>query len=146
MIRLFLIAILGVGLTVTSAAAGDPIYPDVPKPLFGKPHPEGNLFMRVNHMKLLLHTRDLTMREGERDVKYSLAECLTCHAVNGPDAQPVSIKSDQHFCRVCHDYAAVKIDCFQCHNSKPAKETQAWIRPERADDSAIASYLKEAGQ
>jgi hypothetical protein len=25
-----------------------------------------------------------------------------------------------HFCQSCHNYAAVKIDCFECHSSKPA--------------------------
>ncbi|OUS05816.1 hypothetical protein A9Q96_10750 [Rhodobacterales bacterium 52_120_T64] len=85
----------------------------------GEAHPEGNEYWRVNHMDLLRHDRDLTMREGIRDTDASIAECVTCHAVNGLDAKPVTVKSEDHFCRVCHDYAAVKIDCFQCHNSIP---------------------------
>ena len=76
-------------------------------------------FMRRNHMDLLQHQRDETMKEGIRDKPYSLKECLSCHAVNGPDAMPVTVSSPQHFCRSCHDYAAVSIDCFQCHASRP---------------------------
>ena len=76
-------------------------------------------FMRRNHMDLLKHQRVETMKEGIRDKPYSLKECLSCHAVNGPDAIPVTVASPQHFCRSCHDYAAVSIDCFQCHASRP---------------------------
>ena len=76
-------------------------------------------FMRRNHMDLLEHQRDETMKEGIRGKPYSLKECLSCHAVNGPDAIPVTVSSPQHFCRSCHDYSAVSIDCFQCHASRP---------------------------
>jgi len=76
-------------------------------------------FMRRNHMSLLDHQRDKTMHEGIRSKQYSLKECISCHAVDGPDAVPVTVSSPQHFCRSCHDYAAVSIDCFQCHASRP---------------------------
>lgn len=76
-------------------------------------------FMRRNHMSLLTHQRDETMREGIRGKAHSLKECINCHVVNGPDAVPVTASSPDHFCRACHDYAAVKIDCFQCHASRP---------------------------
>jgi hypothetical protein len=76
-------------------------------------------FMRRNHMTMLRHQRDETMREGIRGKQYSLMECVSCHAVTGPDAMPVTVDSPEHFCRACHDYAAVSIDCFQCHASRP---------------------------
>jgi len=76
-------------------------------------------FMRRNHMNLLKHQRNETMREGIRSEQYSLQECISCHAVSGPDAAPVTVASPDHFCRSCHDYAAVKVDCFQCHASRP---------------------------
>ena len=76
-------------------------------------------FMRRNHMNLLKHQRDETMLKGVRDKQYSLKECISCHAVMGPDAVPLTIASPQHFCRSCHDYAAVSVDCFQCHASRP---------------------------
>ena len=76
-------------------------------------------FMRRNHMSLLNHQRDKTMHEGIRSKQHSLRECISCHAVTGPDAMPVTVSSPRHFCRSCHDYAAVNIDCFQCHASRP---------------------------
>jgi hypothetical protein len=76
-------------------------------------------FMRRNHMTMLMHQRDSTVRQGVRSKLFSLSECVACHAVSGPDQQPVSIASPDHFCRACHDYAAVQIDCFQCHASRP---------------------------
>ena len=76
-------------------------------------------FMRRNHMELLKHQRDETVLDGERSEQYSLKECLDCHAVAGPDAKPVTFTDSSHFCRSCHDYAAVSIDCFQCHASRP---------------------------
>ena len=76
-------------------------------------------FMRRNHMNMLKHQRDETMLLGIRAEQYSLKECVACHAVAGPDEMPVTVTSEKHFCRSCHDYAAVKIDCFQCHASRP---------------------------
>ncbi|MGD9021681.1 MAG: hypothetical protein PVF46_07775 [Lysobacterales bacterium] len=76
-------------------------------------------FMRRNHMDLLKHQRDETMQDGVRGNPYSLRECLDCHVVMGADALPVTAGDPQHFCRSCHDYAAVSIDCFGCHASRP---------------------------
>lgn len=76
-------------------------------------------FMRRNHMELLKHQRDETTLRGVRDEQFSLKECLSCHAVYGPDAVAVTVADPGHFCRSCHDYAAVSIDCFQCHASRP---------------------------
>lgn len=126
--------------TVDGASAGA-LYPEVPKAV-GAAHPEGNAFMRINHMRLLRHDRDEVMRLGNRDTQYSLAECVACHAVKGPDALPISVKEEGHFCRSCHVYAAVKIDCFQCHNSKPdAGFTALLMQTPAASESDIAAYL-----
>ncbi len=70
-------------------------------------------------MDYLNHDRDATTRLGDRDVDFSLKSCIDCHAVRGPDASFVTVESDAHFCRACHVYVAVKIDCFECHNSVP---------------------------
>lgn len=84
-------------------------------------------FMRRNHMDLLKHQRDETMQDGVRGNPYSLRECLDCHVVMGADAMPVTAQDPQHFCRSCHDYAAVKIDCFGCHASRPeVAESHTW--------------------
>ncbi len=147
--RLFATFLLLIGLIGSMAQAGEDatssLYPVIPKAA-GAPHPEGNDFMRINHKNLLKHDRDLTMRLGDREVKYSLKECIACHAVNGPDAQPVSVKSEKHFCRVCHDYAAVKVDCFQCHNSKPDPDLVKQLTMLPVKDRELAEYLEGASQ
>jgi [DsrC]-trisulfide reductase subunit J len=79
-------------------------------------------FMRRNHMTLLRQQRDETVHKGIRSKRHSLKECVACHAVPGPDGMPLTVASPKHFCRSCHDYAAVKIDCFQCHASRPDQE------------------------
>ena len=96
---------------------------DVPRPDIARGQGESCVadtdFMRRNHMTLLKHQRDDTMLKGVRGNPYSLKDCVSCHAVNGADAMPVTVASPEHFCRSCHDYAAVSIDCFQCHASRP---------------------------
>lgn len=105
------------------AAQEDSLASGVPMPVIpmgqGDTCVEDTDFMRRNHMDMLKHQRDETMLKGVRDEQYSLKECIACHAVNGPDSKPVTGSSPQHFCRSCHDYAAVSIDCFQCHASRP---------------------------
>jgi len=109
-----------------------PIFADVPKPAI--PQAKGDKciadtdYMRRNHMDLLLHQRDLTMHEGIRVREKSLKNCLTCHAVYNKQKQAVSYKDKRHFCNSCHSYAAVKIDCFECHTSTPmAKDKNSGI-------------------
>ena len=94
------------------------VIPQIPKALAAaeKGHAE---LMRRNHMDLMIHKRDQTVHEGIRSENYSLKACISCHAVLSEDKKPVSVASPKHFCRTCHDYAAVKVDCFQCHTSKP---------------------------
>jgi len=72
-------------------------------------------WMRKNHMDLLKHQRDETMRKGIRDEKYSLKNCIECHASTKDDSV---IARDDSFCVACHRYEAVKIDCFECHSGK----------------------------
>lgn len=125
--------------------AGNPLYPSVPAAT-GEPHPEGNEFMRRNHMKMLLHDRDLTMHDGVRPANASLKGCFECHATRDETGQAVSFEDDRHFCRVCHDYVAVKVDCFTCHRSTPeegADRSQAAIRLKRPDRDELASYLRD---
>ena len=103
-------------------------------------------FMRENHMKLLSHDRDETVLFGDRTVKHSLKQCIECHAVNGADARPVDIQNGKHFCRVCHDYAAVKVDCFQCHNSKPDARKQVTSDHDESIWNDLAAYLSKVKQ
>lgn len=103
-------------------AVADTPLPNIPKAVKGEQCVEDTDFMRKNHMELLLHQRDDTMHEGIRTKKHSLNECLVCHAVKGEDNRPVTVADPRHFCSTCHQYAAVKVDCFQCHSSTPAVE------------------------
>ena len=106
------------------AATGRVPYPDIARGQ-GENCVEDTEFMRRNHMDLLMHQRDDTVFEGIRSERHSLKECVSCHAVQGPDSIPVTVASPEHFCRSCHDYAAVKIDCFQCHASRPEQTVVA---------------------
>ena len=75
-------------------------------------------FMRRNHMKVLNHHRDKTMHEGIRTKQFSLKNCIECHATPNEKGERTVLGKD-HFCQSCHSFAAVKIDCFSCHSSKP---------------------------
>ncbi len=70
--------------------------------------------MRRSHMDFLKHDRDDTVRRGIRGVKHSLSACVDCHASKS-DGRVLG--SDRHFCQGCHAFAAVKLDCFDCHAS-----------------------------
>jgi predicted CXXCH cytochrome family protein len=72
-------------------------------------------WMRKNHMHLLKHERDETVRLGIRDHDEALKNCVECHASTRDDS--VTAREDS-FCVGCHRYAAVKIDCFECHANK----------------------------
>lgn len=126
--------------------------PDVPKGT-GEKCLADAASMRRNHMSMLMHRRDATMHQGVRASTNGLKACLDCHAVNDGAGQPVGIDSDKHFCRVCHDYAAVKVDCFECHASKPAPkktveapaEAEPVVPPEAAQEPAAATPPQPEG-
>jgi hypothetical protein len=91
----------------------------VPKPVIDIANPgkcvEDTALMRREHPYLLKHQRDLTMHEGIRTKKYSLKECVQCHA----SKKTGSVLGEKGFCQSCHAYASVTIDCFNCHEPKP---------------------------
>ena len=109
------------GLMLGFAGLSVPVFadaPEIPKAT-GEPHPEGNDWWRRWHMEQMKHDRDETMYEGKRDVSGSLTECFECHTVKDEAGTPVTYEDERHFCRTCHDYVAVKVDCFMCHRSTP---------------------------
>lgn len=73
--------------------------------------------MRRNHMEMLRHQRDDTVRAGARSGQFSLKACIDCHASRETGSVA---KGETNFCVSCHRYAAVTIDCFECHASKPS--------------------------
>lgn len=80
---------------------------------------EDTQFMRRNHMDLLKHQRDETMHKGIRTTKHSLKQCVECHA--GEKSGSVAA-SKEDFCAACHAYAGVRLDCWDCHATKPGRK------------------------
>ena len=100
-------------------------------------------FMRRNHMNLLGHQRDETTREGIRTTRFSLKKCVDCHAVPGADGKPVGAEDPRFFCTACHEYVAVKIDCFQCHASRPETPSRAGLREGFGGTAALSMIGKD---
>ncbi len=78
--------------------------------------------MRKNHMQFLLHQRDLTVIDGIRTSKHSLTGCIDCHVQQNDAGEAIPINAPGQFCEVCHSYSSVKLDCFECHATKPDRE------------------------
>lgn len=140
-----LLALAAVILTTAALAwAGSDVEPKTsgaPKPVItkaikGEHCVEPNDFMRRNHMKVLLHHRDETVLEGIRTKKFSLKECINCHASEKTGSVAAS-KDD--FCVSCHSYASVKIDCFDCHSTKP--QGSVAMHPMNAESAHYAHKL-----
>lgn len=102
---------------------------------------EDPAYMRRNHMKLLKHQRDDTMHGGIRTGKYSLKECVSCHA--SQSSQSVNAEAG-NFCQSCHVYAAVKIDCFECHANKPdGKASPASVSQGPAGQQGLVAQVQQ---
>jgi hypothetical protein len=119
----FIILLLGMLLgAVGPVRAGGSLRPDIPLAQSRFSDTQGCVEptedMRRNHMEYILHQRDKTVHKGVRTKQHSLVECITCHVSDAQDAPHVN--SEEHFCNSCHSYAAVSIDCFQCHADRPA--------------------------
>jgi hypothetical protein len=119
---------LGAGWALSQergAAAGR-----VPKPVIAQGQGDRCVepvdFMRRNHMKVLLHHRDRTMHEGIRTPQHSLKGCVECHA--GANTGTV-VGGKDDFCQSCHAYAAVSIDCFECHATRPRRSLAGARKP-----------------
>ena len=96
--------------------------------------------MRRDHMKFILHQRDKTMHEGIRTTQYSLKNCVDCHA----DAKTGSVLGKDGFCESCHAYAAVKLDCFECHSA--LREAAGVAAPSASTVRALSISQKKTGE
>ena len=76
-------------------------------------------WMRRNHMKLLMHSRDAVVHQGIRNPQETLPGCMNCHLTRLADGSYPGVSSPQFFCTGCHSYAGVKTDCFDCHSNRP---------------------------
>ncbi|TAK43662.1 MAG: Hdr-like menaquinol oxidoreductase cytochrome c subunit [Betaproteobacteria bacterium] len=117
---LALAAVLAAGLAFAAGRTAKPVV------LIERPGQcvEATEVMRRDHMKLLLHQRDRTVRDGIRTKPQSLAGCVDCHA----SRKTGSVLGEQGFCQSCHAYAGVRLDCWECHTPK-ARAQAAGAKP-----------------
>ena len=113
------------GMVLAADGSGRTPLPTVERARAGTQCVEPADQMRRNHMVYLKHQRDDTVRGGVRGARYSLKACIDCHA--GPATRSVNLAAD-NFCVSCHSYAAVKIDCFECHTGKAQVAAQGATR------------------
>ena len=78
--------------------------------------------MRRYHMLYLTHDRVETVRNGVRGLKYSLSDCVDCHAAKDDSGGYLPVDGEGQFCDSCHNYTAVTLACFQCHRKVPQEE------------------------
>ena len=97
--------------------------------------------IRRQHPDFLKHHRDETMRKGIRTTRYSLKKCVECHA-SAKTGSVAASKDD--FCVACHSYAAVHLDCWDCHATKPMKP-QAAAQPAAAAQPVSAPLMSQIG-
>ena len=106
---------------------------------------EPTAVMRRDHMKLILHQRDLTMQRGIRTSKHSLKNCIDCHA----SSKTNTVLGKDGFCESCHTYAAVQMDCFECHSPSPRPAASAnkpvATRSGAASDAAPTAAARVGG-
>lgn len=121
-----------VSLAAASAGGAESRVP-LPNPVIapeaGDKCVEDTAFMRRNHMELLMHHRAVTVHEGIRTTQHSLAGCIACHASR--ETGRVTGSKDA-FCETCHAYAAVKLDCFECHTDRAKSAVASATGPDRA--------------
>jgi len=118
--RLLLVVALTLGAP-TLAAESTRVAKPVIEAGQGEKCVENTEFMRRNHMELLKHQRDETMHKGIRTRNHSLNGCIECHASRKNNSV---VGDDQNFCQSCHSYVAARLDCFECHSSKPKPPAQ----------------------
>jgi predicted CXXCH cytochrome family protein len=113
--RLLLLGLLTAGFAFAGETVGRTPRPVVEAATAGTQCVAPPDVMRRNHMEFLKHQRDDTVHGGIRGAKFSLKGCIDCHASQKTNSVA---KEESNFCVSCHSYAAVKIDCFECHTAK----------------------------
>ncbi len=105
--------------------------------------------MRRNHMDYLKHDRNVTVHQGIRDTRYSLAGCVDCHAEKESSGAYKPVNAEGQFCASCHSYVAVSLTCFQCHSKTPESrsgDSTAMGEGEAADGHPELGLLQPAGR
>jgi hypothetical protein len=143
-IGIFLLIALGVSSPAIAAEDSRVPLPAPAKAFKGEQCVEPAADMRRNHYEYLLHQRDETLRQGIRGKKYSLRQCVECHAVPDPKIEG-SPRTLEPFCAECHAYAAVRIDCFECHTAKAedsGKTSKLRLSPHKDKKKLLLSELR----
>ena len=112
---------------LATPVTADPLGPFIPKAM-GEQCVEPTQVMRERHWEFILHQRDDTVHQGIRTSRHSLKNCLECHVQPDKTGRYPRITEKGHFCRNCHVYAGVTLDCFECHADRPQ---QAYDLPNR---------------
>lgn len=81
--------------------------------------------MRKKHYAFLKHDRDITVHQGVRTIKHSIAGCVDCHAAKDDTGNYLPVTAEGQFCQSCHEYAGAELDCFSCHSAVPATAAKA---------------------
>lgn len=120
MVSLALVLMIASGAAIAAEPAGRTPKPAIEPAKTGTQCVAPPEVMRRDHPAMLKHQRDVTVHRGVRQARDSLQGCVGCHA-SGATGSVAQAKTD--FCSSCHGYAAVTIDCFECHASRPALRT-----------------------
>ena len=139
LLRFFNALITGVLLMVSAGTSADT--PRIPKGK-GEFCVEPTEIMRKDHMKFLLHQRDRTVHDGIRSKQHSLKECVDCHVQTNQSGEFIPVDAPEQFCQTCHDFASVKLDCFECHATTPDEGYSALntLLPEGHNISAMTFF------
>lgn len=150
---LLLTALLGwltpaLSADVKSSSLGDVAIPQPPKPVDASACVEPVEVMRREHMNFLLHQRDATVLDGERDSKYSLVGCMNCHNPSESAETALRYPDPEHFCAGCHLYTSVRIDCFECHADRGLAEVQQGrlARPTEQGLLSLQTFHQQLGR
>lgn len=99
--------------------------------------------IRRDHMKILMHERDEAKLYGRRNPDHSFVGCVDCHV------SPTASRDDPstHFCMACHQFNAVRMDCFQCHTDRPSDlpSPQHSAGPEESVERYLAAQTHARG-
>lgn len=118
----------------SGAAADTHLMPPLPEAK-GEQCVEPTGVMRRRHAQFILHQRNETVHRGIRTQKHRFVNCIDCHVRPNAAGEWPRHTDDGHFCSVCHRYASVQMDCFQCHADRPA---EAWAETRRPGREAHA--------
>ena len=118
-----LAAVLWVGAAVQAEEEGDFVSPSS-KAATVENCVEPTEYMRRNHFELIRHQQDRAVYGGIRGTKHSIGGCVDCHVSYDAEGKPVEINGKGQFCNSCHEYAAVDMNCFDCHATVP--EGESW--------------------